>query len=138
MRSVQSKLIEKKREELPGLSQNNLRLGETLIYQSPTVGRWTHTKPAGTTAYKTKGENINIKPRQVGLHTLQQEDTTHTFALNVLSEQESDLSGNGPHRQGAKETAHTMRQQASLLTPYFGLLALLFTLWSWRVTRVKE
>jgi hypothetical protein len=111
----------------PGLDRPNLRLGEeaVLTLAEPPPGPLALTRPDGTTqSLPAEDERVTVRADEPGLYSLQAPDGPVRLAANVLSRDESDLTGCAAGRWG------DWRDETSLRLEYRSLswLALLLVL----------
>jgi hypothetical protein len=110
--------------EMPGLRENNTRLGAEVFLKTAGSAA-TVTLPDGTqNSFPKTGGELALETPVPGIYSVTLGTSTNQFAVNVLTADESDLTGcaTGQWGKWSESTEHRLEQAA--VGWIFGLLAL--------------
>jgi len=78
---------------LPGLSRNNVRLGEQVVLTLPSYHDNVEVRPPGESSrtVSVKGRQLALRADEIGVWEIKSGRMVHRFAVNALQQDESDL-----------------------------------------------
>jgi hypothetical protein len=119
-------LLQWRRSQMPGLQQVNLRLGAKAIFRSESgITQMEVKEPDGKIHSMDIFEETAIIPaREIGLYEIRSEKGNHSFAVNALSREESDLRATVRGRWGDWRDESTLRREYQNLGWIFLLVTL--------------
>jgi len=119
-------LLQWRRSRMPGLQQVNLRLGTDAIFRTDTgTSQIEVKKPDGKIKSRDIFEETAMIPaRQIGLYEIRTEKGNHSFTVNALSREESDLRATVRGRWGDWRDESTLRREYQNLGWIFLLVTL--------------
>jgi hypothetical protein len=129
-----SKILEARRDMLPGLVDSNLNPDDSIQILEAPSGTWTITTPSRTYQRKHNTGTLQVPADEIGLYQLALNEKRHEVSINLLSQAETDLRNRGSFHQSTPKTVATLSTESSSLASLFILLALLIMAWDWKVT----
>ena len=129
-------LLKSKRDEQPGLTNTTLQAGDTLTGTGLSSGIWQLQTPYDTLQVEVIEGLLDQRVERIGYYTLGQNNTiSHTFGVNLLSSEESNLQDGSTEEKQSTILPESIESSDHRNQLWLWLAFIVCWLWDWRITR---